>query len=186
MLRILCSTTSLFLDRYVVITKSGDPELQLVLQSNILRLKYIKNSVYRETDNNVLKILKYRNGYRFKYKKKSLYNPNEHELTGGDFGKNRRFFLFQIKEQINGIKIVQEGLCFEKMGWNEQTDGFYVGLLPCRNVDTQVFTIRPVVLSKKTKLKDSEENKKLKINFYIDDGENRRKLIKRLKYVYRR
>ncbi|KCZ81327.1 hypothetical protein H312_01206 [Anncaliia algerae PRA339] len=155
--------SSIFIDRYVVITKSGSPELQFALKGKTFSMKYVDKKIYEISDENLVRIAKKNEGYVINFYKLSLYDDHKAaELIGGIFKDNNEEFIFDIYPVKNGVKFRRNERCLEKMGWNEEREGFYVGMFPCVNNPNQVFTIRPVPVINQT-----IKNRKLKINLKI-------------------
>ncbi|RVD91237.1 hypothetical protein TUBRATIS_23210 [Tubulinosema ratisbonensis] len=167
LLIILFVNCTIFTDTCVIITQSGFPEIQFNLQDGVFSMKYYSDNVFKEPDGNILKILKDSNGYRFKFYSDFIkIDLQSKEILGSKIRTERDSVYFDIYSVRNGVKIRQKGCCLERLGWNEERYGFYVGCMPCRNKKTQIFTIRPVLCEKENK---TYQKVKINLNIINDD-----------------
>lgn len=158
---------SFFTQSYVIIHQSGFPEIQLTYQNGIVSMKYYDKNIYKESDGNIISLSKDSFGFRIRFYHKFLYvDPSSKEFIGKDIKTDDFNFYFNIVPLKNGVKIMKNDKCLEKIGWNEARNGFYVALMPCVNNRNQIFTIRPVLCEK-----EKTVSQKIKINLNIINDE---------------
>ena len=136
---------SIIQNEYAVIYKSGNPNLYLSIEKEYVGLKHIEKQIFTTEDFNILRVIPTQNKYRLQFKTKAMYfNKNSGEFNGKTFVDNDPRFLFDLKEEDNGILIMYDGMCVVDVGWEEARQNYHLDIFPCNSARKVYYGTRKV------------------------------------------